>query len=473
MARLGNGTTAMRTLKTLTMSAALAAAVPAQWAQLTTLTTAPTTRRFGAAAFDATANRLIFLGGVTPTPSVVVTDTWAFNGAWTLLNPPSGTTARWGHQLVRNPLTNRLLAFGGRSPTISGFANDTIEWTGTTWQTLSPPVRPQARYQYGMCFDSTRNVFVLFGGHNATTTFGDTWEFDGVTWTERTLPNSPPAREEMVLLYDADLHRTILFGGHNTGTGAILGDTWTYDGTDWTELTPASSPSARYRTQSVLDTTRRRAVVYGGYDGVQLLRDTWEFNGSDWTQVTTATAPVTATEALHGYDPVRKKFVLFGGYGGTFTNQTWEYTGANTGMFSEFGEGCPTANGPVTATSSVPRINQTWSISYDNMPADAELTLFAFGFSNQTWNSIPLPFGLAPIGLPQCNLLVAADLIEVAINSPSTLPAATKATFGLTIPNNLTLLNAQVYVQGIVLDLLAADFVFIGTSRGGRAVIGQ
>jgi hypothetical protein len=42
---------------------------------------------------------------------------------------------------------------------------------------------------------------------------------------------------------------------------------------------------------------------------------------------------------------VRREFALFGGFGTTFSGQTWEYTGANTGYFGTFGAGCPTAHG--------------------------------------------------------------------------------------------------------------------------------
>ncbi len=464
----------MRSTKTLIVIAALAAALPAQWAQLSLLTTFPSQRRAGAAAFDATANRLIFLGGVSPTPSVILPETWAFNGTWTLLNPPGGTVGRWGHQLVRNTTTNRLFTFGGRSPTISGFANDAMEWTGTQWQALTPPVRPQARFQYGMCFDSTRNVMVLFGGRNANTTFGDTWEFDGVNWTERSLTNPPPPREEMAMVYDPELRRTILFGGHDSDTATILGDTWLYDGVEWQPLVlaPAQTPSARYRGASVMDTVRKRAVLYGGFDGTLILRDTYEFTGSAWQQVTTGiNVPQASTETLHGYDPVRRKFVLFGGFGGSFSSQTWEYTGTTTGLFSEYGAACATVNGDVAVTSSTPRIGQTWTLTYDNLPLNTLGMFVVYGFSNTVWNAQPLPFDLGVIGLPGCSLLASADVTNFVLATNGATAAS--ATIGLPIPNNVAFLNTTLYTQGVVLDLVGPDITFPGTTRGGRAIIGN
>jgi hypothetical protein len=181
--------------------------------------------------------------------------------------------------------------------------------------------------------------------------------------------------------------------------------------------------------------------------------------------------PQASTETLHGYDPVRKKFVLFGGFGGTFSSQTWEYTGVSTGLFSEFGEGCATANGDVQVSSSVPRIGQTWSLTYDNLPLDTDGVMAVFGFSNTTWNGQPLPFDLLPIGLGGCGLLVSADVIDFALATNGATSAT--ATYGLPIPNNVAFVNLTLYTQAVVLDIVGLDVTFPGTSKGGRAILGS
>ncbi|MFY9342987.1 MAG: kelch repeat-containing protein [Planctomycetota bacterium] len=454
------------------VTAALAAAVPAQsWAQLSLLTTFPTVRRSGAAAFEVSGNRLIFLGGVSPTPSVILPETWRFNGTWQLLAPPGGTTGRWGHQLVQNTVNNRLLAFGGRSPTISGFANDTIEWTGTAWVNVPSPTAPSPRYLYGMVFDSRRARFVLVGGRTATQTLGDVWEFDGAAWTQRTFAVTPSPRAEMAMAYDPVLGQTILFGGIDNDTNTVLGDTWFYDGATWVAQTPAASPDPRYRAASAYDSVRKRMVLFGGFDGAAIRNDTHEFTGETWTAITTGpTVPAATTETLHGYDPVRRKFVLFGGFGTSgFSSQTWEYTGATTGLFSRFGSGCATSAGEPTIESNIPRIGQNWDLTFNSLPLDMEFVLVALGLSNQSFGAVPLPFDLGLIGLGGCNLLVSADVVNVV---DATLIPGT-ALHTLAIPNNTALVNAVVFAQGILFDLVLPDFFFIGTTKGGRAVVGS
>ena len=48
-------------------------------------------------------------------------------------------------------------------------------------------------------------------------------------------PPAPTPRFEMGMAYDAASGQVVLFGG---GGHAWLGDTWTWDGTDWTQRTP-------------------------------------------------------------------------------------------------------------------------------------------------------------------------------------------------------------------------------------------
>ncbi len=47
------------------------------------------------------------------------------------------------------------------------------------------------------------------------------------------------------MTYDAATGTVLLFGGRVNGT--VLSDTWSWDGTTWTQLTPATSPAARDR----------------------------------------------------------------------------------------------------------------------------------------------------------------------------------------------------------------------------------
>ncbi|MFN6146127.1 MAG: kelch repeat-containing protein [Planctomycetota bacterium] len=458
----------MRPLPLLAFAIATAH-LPAQWALMNPVTS-PSARRAGAAAFDSTGNRLLFVGGIQPSPSTILGQTWSWNGtAWTQLSPAGGTIPRWGHGLVRNTQNNRLIVFGGRSPTLSAFANDTQEWTGTAWQTVVTANAPSPRHVYGFAFDSLRNRAVLFGGRTSTQTLADTWEYDGVNWSQRTPFNVPPARQEMAMVYDSGLRRVVLFGGFDQSTNTRLNDTWLYNGSDWQQVTTSNSPSPRYRMASAFDSVRQRTVLYGGFDGTNVLTDTFEFNGSNWTNVaTTNPLPGASTETYHGYDPVRRRFVLFGGFGTVFSSQTWEYNGANSGYFGTFGLGCPTAIGEPTLTSNTPRLNNPWTLTIGNVPTDCEFVLIPYGLSNTTSALGPLPADLAAIGLPGCALNVANDYVaaQVAVGG--------SATSTLAIPSTTALLNQFLFAQAVLLDIQpGGDAVLLATSVGGRALIGQ
>lgn len=460
----------MRVSLSLPLVVALAAALPSQtWAPITPLTV-PSVRRAGAMAFDGVGNRLIMYGGTMPTPSTILNETWAYNnGNWTLLNPTGGALARWGHRLVRDTTANRLITFGGRSPTISGFANDTYAWNGSSWAALPTPVAPPARYQYGMCYDSTRHVVVLFGGRTAVQTVGDTWEFDGITWTQRTLPVAPAPREDMLMVYDAGFGRTLLFGGFNSDTNTVYGDTWQYNGTAWSDISPAMGPTPRYRTAYAYDSVRQRPMMYGGYDGMQVSTQTYEWNGSAWVLLATGTpGSLQATEMYAAFHPVSKKFVTFGGVGTAFSNETFEFTGSTAGLFTLFGAGC--ATGAVVSgitAAAPPTIGQPLSLTFDNLPLDSEFLVVALGLSITSWQGIPLPLDLGVIGLGGCDLLVAAENIQATLTAGGTAPLV------VNIPNQVSLLNQAFFVQGLIVDIEAPGYGFIGASRAGRALIGN
>jgi hypothetical protein len=476
----------MRRTLTLTVHAALAAALTAQTWQTPNLTaTPPSQRRSGAMAYDAINSRLVLFGGLTQTPSTILDQTWTFNGQWTLLsnavvgNPPG----RWGHTLVQNTTNNTLLMFGGRSPTISALANDTYRWSGSAWTLVPTPAAPQARFLHGMAYDRARGVFVLFGGRRAQLsqqlTDNDTWEFDGTTWTERVLPQSPPPREEMGMVYDASTNRVVLFGGYDRDSMTLYGDTWTYDGTTWTQVTTANSPSPRYRGAMVYDTRRVRPIWYGGFDGTTISTETWQFTGDDWSLLNVV-GPANATEMYYGFDPVRTVnfgaqasrpglMVVFGGFDGSFTNATSQLGFLTTpGLFSLYGSGCQSVNGePTLAATNAPTINTALTLEVGNMPLDCELALMALGVSNTTWQGLPLPLDLTPIGLSGCNLIAAAEFIDL---TPSVNGVAS---YSVNIPNNAGLVGSSLFVQSILLDLLpGGGFEFIGATRGGRAVVG-
>ena len=78
-----------------------------------------------------------------------------------------------------------------------------------------------------MAYDTVRQQALLFGGYLAND-LGDTWTFDGTNWTQQAVSTSPSARSGPQLAWDARIGRAVLFGGveYRPGGPTFLDDTW-------------------------------------------------------------------------------------------------------------------------------------------------------------------------------------------------------------------------------------------------------
>lgn len=439
---------------------ALAGGLCAQWAQITP-TTSPSPRRAGAMAFDPTGNRLIAYGGVIASPAQILGETWAYNGTWSQVN--TSAPGRWGHRMVTDTANSRIVCFGGRSPTLGALSNDTTVFSGTTWSALPTANAPSPRFLHGMAYDSARDRVVLFGGRTTNGASDQTWEFDGTDWTRITTANSPPPREEMGMVYDSSQNRVVLFGGCDEDTGTVYGDTWIYDGTDWLDQSPPSSPSPRYRGAMVFDTERNRPVYFGGFDGVVTHNSTFEFLGGDWIEITTTSAPTNVTENFHAFDRQREKLVVFGGFSNVFSSATWEYTGDSGGIFTLFGSSCPIGGVEPVLSGTSPTLGQTLSLTIDDISGSFGAVV-VLGTSNQTYSGLPLPLDLGVLGLPGCALLVSVDFVEIAT------AVSDQISYAINVPTQTALLYQSIYVQGLMLD---QNLMFSGTTAGARALLGN
>ncbi len=69
------------------------------------------------------------------------------------------------------------------------------------------------------------------------------------------------------MAYDAATGTVVLFGG---GGRRPVGDTWTWDGTTWTQQHPATSPPVRCGTSMAYDAATGTVVLFGGGDSARL-----------------------------------------------------------------------------------------------------------------------------------------------------------------------------------------------------------
>jgi hypothetical protein len=231
-------------------------------------------------AYDGSTKSVVLFGGAA---SSYLNDTWTWKGrTWTEPTPSTSPQVRDDASMVYDAATGTILLFGGES-TGATFLDDTWSWNGSTWTELSPPASPPGRAGASMEYDAASGQVVLFGGWNldSSDTLGDTWTWNGSTWSEQLPSVSPPARAYASSDYDAALSDVILFGG-TTSTASFneLADTWTWNGTTWSQLAPSPSPPARDGAGMTYDAHTRDTVLFGGIDvesGPTVFGDTWRF----------------------------------------------------------------------------------------------------------------------------------------------------------------------------------------------------
>lgn len=199
------------------------------------------------------------------------------------------------------------------------------------WIQLSPTTSPPPRTSASMAYDPANGTMVLFGGEEVTdgslTMLGDTWTWDGSTWTEQFPASSPSPRYGASLAYDSATDDLVLFGGLST-TGDMA-DTWTWDGSTWTEQVPITTPPGRNNASMAYDATSANVVLFGGVDNREMLNDTWTWDGATWIQQFPSTKPSARDAASMAYDAGTKETVLFGGITGSASlSDTWTWNGS-------------------------------------------------------------------------------------------------------------------------------------------------
>ncbi len=284
--------------------------------------------------------RLVLFGGTdTGAPysdgDAPLGDTWTFDGAsWTRFDG-IGPTARYGHAMAT--LGNVVVMFGGLVLTSYygevALGNDTWTFDGTQWRQVAS-TGPSPRWDAAMA--TLGKHVVLFGGttYGGDDAYDDTWTFDGTSWTQVT-GAGPPGR------YSAGLTtvggEVVLFGGIASPLGSLVpaffNDTWTFDGTTWTQVASDSGSSPHPRYAPAMSALGTRALLFGGtYDmSFQLVfvDDLWTFDGSSWGM---SIFDASAGPPVRQYPSVATlggSVVLFGGQHSTFLNDTWSYDGSS------------------------------------------------------------------------------------------------------------------------------------------------
>lgn len=267
----------------------------------------PRGRNAATMTFDIQSGLLLMGGGVmTQYACVEPAILWQWDGAvW------KANTGQLRGQLVYDSAKHRTLALGDR----------TYAWDGQTWSTIAgpAPMGPAA-------LDAKRDQVVVYTDSGG---ISQTWLLVGSTWTLASPAHQPPARQYSLAAWDGASSQVVLWGGSLDGQPSRnrAAETWTWDGSDWTNRTGAQAPPA---SEADSISSGQSGVVLYTVDGTGTAQ-AWTFNGSAWTRLQASPPPARYGAAM-AYDPNHHVLYLFGGERGDCcggkTNELWAYDGS-------------------------------------------------------------------------------------------------------------------------------------------------
>lgn len=211
-----------------------------------------------------------------------------------------------------------------------GGADSTFAWNGATF---GSPLAASYAAEDGGALAPARSQWAGFAAAPSTGqpllfTAGpgtSVWRWSGAGW-QRVRYDPTVSLPGMAVATHADMGHVVAVGGFVGGAGSNL--VRLFDGSSWSVYTGAR-PGARGGAAMAWDPARRQVVLFGGeaISGGAAYNDTWVWNGSTWTNVTPAPpllSPPPRAGASLAFDPVRRALLLFGGRG---ANDTWTWDG--------------------------------------------------------------------------------------------------------------------------------------------------
>ena len=304
----------------------------ALWLSVTD-TAYPLPRSLFAFTADPARSVIDLYGGLNESNSF--SDYWTYqNGVFRLQTGTTGQPTDCGSPLTAFDTDHQKLVM------VCG-SSATLDFDGTTWTSYDVSKSGPPSHEFAaLAYDQTLKRTVFFGGYDGVSAYlNQTWTFDGASWTQ-VKKNPAPFRSLTSMWWDPTLKKTVLYGGLGRLTAndrlTRFSDMWSFDGTGWLEIKPATTPGMRYGASVVVDPKTGHAILFGGIrvdidannNQVQVYaNDMWEWDGTTWTKVTTSILTPPAREnAGFAVDPYLNQLVLFGGYAGTYLSDVWIFS---------------------------------------------------------------------------------------------------------------------------------------------------
>jgi putative cell wall-binding protein len=323
-------------LATVAAPAARAASAPATWTSVTP-SPMPPIGESSSLVFDPATGQLLaydsYNDGDCSQPQ---TQVWTWDGAaWTnhrQIAPPQGRgEAAFGF----DPTSHQVVMFGGDAEgncpgdTFNGLENETWSWNGSIWAQQHPAVSPPARYTACAAADDATGQFLMYGGmgdgNGEPFDLNDTWNWTGTSWQQLSPATSPPGGE-CQMTYDAARKVVVmLVDAPAAAPDAGVMQTWMWNGSTWTQGADMGAPAV-YLDGPVpvsFDPDTGTDLAYVGQTTCTTLGpmesqcvqadQLWTFGGSAWSQAPAANNPQTGAGFAAAYDASTHQFVITGG----------------------------------------------------------------------------------------------------------------------------------------------------------------
>ena len=241
----------------------------------------PAGRILGGAAYDQLRNALVLYGGRPVELGMCSQETWEWDGEFWEQKNASPPTACDHVRMVYDAHNHASILFSGLDPSENP-VNETWSWNGKKWKLLSQQ-GPESRGHFGLVYDPTHEQILMYGGYAHSVTDGF-WAWKDDAWQQIDFPG-PGKLSHFGMAYDTDANALYTFGGATSGStfSSLTNKTWVLNEGRWRELTLSVSPSKRGSPTMGYDPSRKRLVLYGGFDSSgEDFADTWEWDGKAW-----------------------------------------------------------------------------------------------------------------------------------------------------------------------------------------------
>ncbi len=150
------------------------------------------------------------------------------------------------------------------------------------------PYLPLPRSSAAMAYDPATRTALLFGGDYAGRSLDDTWSWNGTRWSQLHPRSSPPGLTRPDMAYDPGSGRMVLVGGMGGRSASVELSTWSWDGATW-QPRPGSSFSAPMQPALATDDATGQLILVTGSQPAGAA--TWVWAGGLWAPLHPAVSP--------------------------------------------------------------------------------------------------------------------------------------------------------------------------------------